>query len=348
MVVFRVSKDITKDCCHSISEAVRMASACAGKGNTAEPDEITAERVEILVEPGIYEEVVEIRRPNVSVIGLEGPEKTIIQYGNYANMLMEDGSKRGTFRSYVLLLDGDGNALEGLTIRNTAWPRSKVAQAIALYADGDGILVKNCHLESYQDTLFTGPLPPTAMIPGGFTGPKEFDERRMGRQIYEDCVIKGDVDFIFGSAMALFRNCDLVSRNGNAQAEQAPESGILGYVTAASTPEGYSVGYVFDHCRFLSEGCPKGSVYLGRPWRDHAKTVLLDCELGAHIHPSGFHDWNKTKARETVCYGEYQSFGEGADPSGRAPFVTQLTESQAMTIRNAFQDISNRLSEKET
>ena len=341
MVVFRVSKDEAKNCCHSISEAVRMASERFGKGNYAEP-------VEILVEPGVYEEVVEIRRPFVTVKGAEGPEKTILQYGNYANMLMEDGSKRGTFRSYVCLLDGDENSLEGLTIRNTAWPRSKVAQAIALYADGDGIFVKNCHLESYQDTLFTGPLPPTAMIPGGFTGPKEFDERRMGRQIYEDCVIKGDVDFIFGSAMALFRNCDLVSRNGNAQAEQAPESGILGYVTAASTPEGYSVGYVFDRCRFLGEGCPKGSVYLGRPWRDHAKTVLLDCELGAHIHPSGFHDWNKTKARETVCYGEYQSFGEGADFSGRAPFVTRLTESQAMTFRNAFKELDNRVGEKET
>lgn len=339
MVVLRVSKDMAKDCCHSISEAVRLASEGVGKVSYAE-------RVEILVEPGVYEEVVEIRRPSVSIKGLEGPEKTILQFGNYANMLMEDGSKRGTFRSYVLLLDGDGNLLEGLTIRNTAYPRSKVGQAIALYADGDGILVKNCHLESYQDTLFTGPLPPTAMIPGGFTGPKEYDERRMGRQVYENCVIKGDVDFIFGSAMALFRNCNLISRNGNAQADQAPESGILGYVTAASTPEGCPVGYVFDHCRFLSEGCPKGSVYLGRPWREFAKTVLLNCEMEEHIHPSGFHDWNKTKAHETVLYGEYQSHGKGADPSGRAPFVTQLTKEQATAFRNAFQDVSEAYGEK--
>ena len=34
----------------------------------------------------------------------------------------------------------------------------KVGQAIALYAEGEGIRVENCRLIGSQDTLFTGPL----------------------------------------------------------------------------------------------------------------------------------------------------------------------------------------------
>ncbi len=324
MIHLQISKDSSK-----------TPYATIGAALAALPED-KAQPVILTLDPGIYEEVVEIRRSHVTLRGQGKPEDTVIQFGNYANMKMEDGSKRGTFRSYTMLLDGDGITLENLTVRNTAFPRSKVAQALALYADGDGILVKNCRLESFQDTLFTGPLPPTPNIPGSFVGPKEFDERRVGRQIYENCVITGDVDFIFGSAMAKFYRCELVSRNAAAKADQAPESGILGYVTAASTPKGYPVGYVFEECRFSGEECPEGSVFLGRPWRNYAKTVLIRCELGAHIHPLGFHDWNKPEAHETIYYGEFECYGPGAEPSGRADYVRKLTEQEAKECLDFF------------
>jgi len=182
MIHLQISKDSSK-----------TPYATIGAALAALPED-KAQPVILTLDPGIYEEVVEIRRSHVTLRGQGKPEDTVIQFGNYANMKMEDGSKRGTFRSYTMLLDGDGITLENLTVRNTAFPRSKVAQALALYADGDGILVKNCRLESFQDTLFTGPLPPTPNIPGSFVGPKEFDERRVGRQIYENCVITGDVE----------------------------------------------------------------------------------------------------------------------------------------------------------
>ena len=309
---------------------------CFGTINEALASLGDAKEAILLIRPGIYHEKIEIRRSGVTLRGTGVPEDTILEFGDYANMRMDDGTKRGTFRSYVLLLDGDRNVLENLTVRNVSYPRSKVGQALALYADGDGIVVRNCHLESYQDTLFTGPLPPTAMVPGGFTGPKEFDERRMGRQRYESCVISGDVDFIFGSASAYFKDCTLVSRNGRTDADEAPEQGILGYVTAASTPEGWPVGYVFEDCRFVSEDCPPGSVYLGRPWRNFAKTVFLHCEMGEHIHPAGFHDWNKAESHVTAYYGEYESYGLGGDTAGRAEFAHQMTAAEAKQAKDYF------------
>lgn len=304
-----------------------------GKAITALPVDADIP-VTILIKPGTYHEKVELSRSHVTLLG-EDAESTVLTFDDCATQMMPDGSKKGTFRSYTLLLNANDITLDNLTIRNAAFPRSKAGQALALYADGDRILVRNCRLESYQDTLFTGPLPPNPLSPGGFTGPKEFDKRIVGRQLYQNCYICGDIDFIFGSAIAYFENCEIAS----VYSEELPldKDGnipVYGYATAASTPEGYPYGYVFDHCSFTST-CPHRSVYLGRPWRNFAKTVLINCQLGPHIHPEGFHDWNKKEAHDTILYAEYQSTGEGAAPDKRAPFVKQLTEEEALFYQKA-------------
>lgn len=318
MLNFTVSKSSDKqDCFSTIGEALSQIPT-----DNSQP-------VTIFIASGIYHEKLEISRPFVTLTG-ENKDNTIITYDDHATQLMPDGSKRGTFRSYTMLLDGSDITLSNLTIRNGSAPRSTAGQSIALYADGDRIIIKNCRLESYQDTLFTGPLPPSALTPGGFTGPKEFAPRICGRQYYKDCYICGDIDFIFGSATAYFESCDIASvYSETLPPDKDGNSPVYGYVTAASTPEGQSYGYVFDNCRFTGT-CPDKSVYLGRPWRNFAKTVLLNCRLGSHIKPEGFHDWNKKDAWNTLFYAEYQSTGEGAAfPECRAPFVSQLTKAEA-------------------
>ncbi len=130
------------------------------------------------------------------------------------------------------------------------------------------------------------------------------------------------MDFIFGSATAYFDHCEIYS-NYDKNIDN-----IQGYATAASTPEGQEYGYVFADCRFTSD-CPPQTVYLGRPWRNFAKTVLLRCYLGEHIHKEGWHNWNKTEAEETVYYAEYASEGPGAAPESRASWSYQLTKEEA-------------------
>ncbi|MGN1180505.1 MAG: pectinesterase family protein [Suilimivivens sp.] len=302
----------------------------------------TDEPVTISISSGIYHEKVTIARPYVTLIG-EDAANTIVAFDDCATQIMPDGSKRGTFRSYTMFLNSHDITLSNLTIRNEAFPRSKAGQALALYADGDRIVLKDCRLESYQDTLFTGPLPPSPLSPGGFTGPKEFDERIVGRQYYKNCYICGDIDFIFGSATAYFEDCEIASvysetlfpdKDGNPP--------VYGYATAASTPEGYPYGYVFDKCRFTGT-CPDKSVYLGRPWRNFAKTVLINCQLGSHIKDEGFHDWNKKEAHDTLFYAEYHSTGEGASPTKRSSFVKQLTDAEAAnyTRKSVLSGIDN-------
>lgn len=271
----------------------------------------------IYVRNGIYEERLEIRLSDLTITG-ESREHTIITGGLGALSEMPDGSKRGTFRTYTVLLDADRITLSNLTIENTAGDGRTAGQAIALYADSDALILHNCRLLGHQDTLFTGPLPPTEKQRGGFIGPKEFAPRIVGRQYYRGCFIEGDVDFIFGGACALFEDCEIHSLDRGEE--------INGYATAASTPMGEPLGYTFYRCRFTGE-CPDGTVYLGRPWREYAQTVLIDCELGAHIRPDGWHDWNKPEAHEHTLYAEYRCTGAGALTAQR-PSWTQLWDAK--------------------
>lgn len=282
----------------------------------------------IFIKNGVYEEQVEIKVPYLTLKG-ESTEETVITYGLYANERMPDGYKRGTFRTYSVFIDTHDFKAENITFVNSAGLGKDVGQALALYVEGDHITFRNCNMLASQDTVFTGPLPPSVIKARGFVGPKENAPRINGRQYYEKCLIRGDVDFIFGSATVYFEECEIFSQNINKE--------VNGYVTAPSTPEGQEYGYVFHRCKFTSD-CPPKTVYLGRPWRNFAQAVFLECELGAHIRDEGVHDWNKKDAHETMFFAEYKNYGPGANIEKREAFVKQLSdeEAKAYTLENVF------------
>lgn len=286
--------------------------------------------------PGQYREKVELRRPHTTIEGA-GAGQTRIVWDDAATAIHPDGQKRGTFRTYTLLVLANNCTLRGLTIENAARPRESVGQCIALFAESDLFTCEDCTLLSAQDTLYTGPLPPREVIPGGFLGPTQLLPRMRQRHTYRRCAIHGDVDFIFGGAAAWFEDCDIVSINAYTDG-RVPS----GYAAAASTPEGQKYGYVFHRCRFLAgEGVPEKCMYLGRPWREYAKTVLLHCHIGPHIKPEGWDDWGKPAFHEHGFYAEYGCTGPGSDLSARAAFAHVLTDSEAAAY--TWEDFINNL-----
>ena len=221
--------------------------------------------------------------------------------GYHAKEILDDGTKRGTFRSYSVLVDGDDVCFKNCTFENTAGRGADVGQALALYLDGDRISLENCILKGHQDTLFLAPLPDKEIIPGGFTGPKQFTERKRRTFLFKNCIIEGGVDFIFGGATAYFEDCEFVN------VEE-------GFVFAPSTPSDVEVGFVATNCRFTAkEGVRKGSCYIARPWRNHGYVRIENCYLGEHINPAGFDDWGKSEAHATVRFYESGSYGPGAE-----------------------------------
>lgn len=279
------------------------------------PDD--GEKAVVCLSEGVFRQRAVIRRRNTVLLGL-GPDRTKITASLAALEKMPDGEKRGTFRTYTVMTDAENVTLRGLTIENAAWPREEAGQAVALYADGALLFVEDCRLLGFQDTLFTGPLPEKEVEKNGFRGPKQFLPRAKSRQLYRRCEIRGDVDFIFGGAQALFEDCLIVTRDGRRD-RSAP---FVGYVCAPSTLPGDREGYTFVRCRLIGDGVPDGSVYLARPWREGACAAFWDCELGAHIHPAGFADWADRGKNGTVRFSEKGSFGPGAEGE-RAPFATK-------------------------
>ena len=204
-------------------------------------------------------------------------------------------NKMGTFRTYTVKVEGSDITFKNLTIENNA---AQLGQAVALHTEGDRLKFINCRILGNQDTIYTG--------------------AKFTRLYFKDCYIDGTTDFIFGPSTALFENCMIHSKRNS-------------YVTAASTPKEAKYGYIFKHCKLTAEpGVDK--VYLGRPWRPYAYTLFIECELGKHIVPAGWHNWGKQSNEETARYMEYKNTGEGANASERVAWSKQLTKKEAETV----------------
>ena len=266
----------------------------------------------IYVKKGVYKEklIIPSWLTNITICG-EDRDNTIITWDDHANIKMPvggldseaavKGKPMGTFRTYTLKVQGSYITLKDITIENNA---AKLGQAVALHTEGDHILVQNCRLLGNQDTVYTGV--------GGT------------RVAFYDCYIEGTTDFIFGPSIAWFQNCEIHSKANS-------------YITAASTPAGQKYGYVFYKCRLTADK-DVDKVYLGRPWHPFAATIFMDCELGKHIRPEGWHNWNNAKNEETARYAEYGNKGEGASTKNRVKWSKQLTKKEAakVTLLDAF------------
>lgn len=256
----------------------------------------------IYVKNGTYKEklVIPAWLQNIEICG-ESKEGTIITWDDHANIKIPGTDRNmGTFRTYTVKVDGSMITFKNITIENNA---AKLGQAVALHTEGDKLVFVNCRILGNQDTIYTG--------------------RAGTRLFFKDCLIEGTTDFIFGPSTAWFENCDIFSRTNS-------------YITAASTPKDVAIGYVFNNCRLTcAEGVDK--VYLGRPWRDYGYTLFMNCDMGKHIRPEGWHHWQKERM-STARYLEYNNRGEGAATANRAAWSKQLTKKEAakITIENVF------------
>jgi pectinesterase len=257
-----------------------------------------SQRIKIFIKDGTYYEKVKIHAWNtlISFIG-ESREKTIITYDDYFNKI--GIGRNSTFYTYTVLVEGNDFFCKNLTIQNTSGP---VGQAVALNVNANRVMFTNCSFLGHQDTLYTSG-----------EGTKNY---------FKNCFIEGTTDFIFGDATVLFENCIINSKSDS-------------YITAASTPKDTAYGYVFKNCKLTADATAT-KVYLGRPWRPYAKTVFMNCEMGKHILPEGWHNWSKPEAEINSYYAEYNCTGEGFQPKTRVSWSHQLTKSEAKkyTIEN--------------
>lgn len=260
----------------------------------------------ILVRRGVYQGqfIVPKEKRHIELIG-EEPTNSILTYN--LNVTETNAQSNLKYKGTGVVVLADDFRATDLTFRNTSGDHG---QALALRVDGDRAVFKDCRILGWQDTLMVN----------------------QGRDYFTNCYIEGRVDFIYGSATAVFDRCEIHSKNG-------------GHVTAANTPKDKPFGLVFLNCNLTGDPhpwiAPDGvaantksapTADLGRPWRPYASVTYLNCEMGAHIKPEGWNNWRNPTNELTARFSEYNSTGPGANPDRRVKWAKQLTAGQADKI----------------
>ncbi|XP_057980298.1 pectinesterase-like [Malania oleifera] len=289
--------------------------AADGSGNfktvaeaVAAAPEKSSTRYVIKIKAGVYRENVEVpkKKTNIMFMG-EGRKNTIIT----ASRSVRGGST--TFHSATVAAVGERFLARDITFENTAGASNH--QAVALRVGSDFSAFYQCDMLAYQDTLYV----------------------HSNRQFYINCLIAGTVDFIFGNAAAVLQDCDIHARR--------PDPGQKNMLTAQGrTDPNQNTGIVIQKCRIgsTSDLRPVQSsfpTYLGRPWKEYSRTVVMQSSITDVIHPAGWHEWDGPFALDTLYYGEHQNTGSGAATGGRVNWkgyrvITSATEAQMFTAGN--------------
>jgi pectinesterase len=256
----------------------------------------TGQPAEIRIAAGSYRERLNVPKnaPPLHLIGA-GATQTEIVFDNYAAKIdPSTGAAFGTSGSASVVIASDDFTAEHLALANDAGP---VGQAVAVRLDGTRTAFRDVRFLGNQDTLYL---------------------RGTGLAYFRDCYIEGTVDFIFGAGTGLFEGGEIRSLGD-------------GFVTAASTPESAAAGLVFRGVR-LTRKDGVSRVYLGRPWRPYAQVAFIGSEIGAHILPVGWHDWDQPATHVTTRFSEYGNHGAGADTSQRVTWAHMLSSAEAAQL----------------
>jgi pectin methylesterase-like acyl-CoA thioesterase len=286
---------------------VQAAIDAVPAGNTS--------RITITIKPGDYHEVVKVPadKPYITLVGKSRrASAVVIEYDNANGTANGAGGTYGTSGSASVTISGHDFVARNLTFANTfdeaGHPEIANRQAVAVLTNADRLTFDNVRFLGNQDTLYTN----------------SANTSTPGRVYLHDCYVQGDVDFIFGRGTAVFDRCEIHALSRGSTTNN-------GYITAASTPNTFSYGFLFSRCRLTSDA-PAESFYLGRPWHPSgdvnaiAQVVFRDSWLGAQIKSAPWTDFAPFSWLD-ARYFEYHNTGPGSVVTADRP---QLTHAQAV------------------
>lgn len=258
----------------------------------------------IFIKNGRYKEKITVAA-NKTYLQLIGESVTgvILTYDDYAAKVTACGVTVGTQNSASFSINANDFTAINITFENSYGDGS---QAVAVLVNADRAAFKNCRFMANQDTLYTK----------GSGVPRAY---------FSKCYIDGNIDFIFGSSVAVFDSCVVYAKSRTSAGSS--------FITAANTPTGQNFGYVFRNCKFPTN-TGATTYFLGRPWPSPSeagtrqKTVLLNCILGGSISPAGWTTWDANTVTGNITYAEFQSRnfdGTPTDVSQRVTWSKQFT-----------------------
>ncbi|GAB2956695.1 hypothetical protein GCM10027048_23570 [Hymenobacter coalescens] len=240
----------------------------------------------IFIKNGRYKEKISVpsNKPFLQLVG-ESVAGTVLTYDDGASTPAPGGGTLGTQNSASFSVNADDFSALNITFENSFGDGS---QAVAVLLNADRAAFKGCRFLGNQDTLYTK----------GNGTPRHY---------FKDCYIDGNVDFIFGSSVALFENCVVYAKARTAAGSS--------FITAANTPAGQTYGYVFKKTK-LPANTGGTQYFLGRPWQNSTgssplaanKTVFMSSTVGAGLlQPAGWTTWDAGTNTGLITYAEFQS-----------------------------------------
>lgn len=187
---------------------------------------------------------------------------------------------------------GDHFKARDIGFENTAGPEKH--QAVALRVNADLAVFYRCRMDAFQDTLYT----------------------HAKRQFYRECKVSGTIDFVFGDAAVVFQNCEFIVRKPmeNQQCivtaqgrkdRRQPSAIVIQNGTFSADPEYYPLRHTLP-------------AYLGRPWKEFSRTVIMESYIDDLIQPKGWLPWAGDFGLRTCFYAEYDNRGPGAGETAAA------------------------------
>lgn len=264
-------------------------------------------RFVIRVKRGVYKENIEVDKTNENIMLIgDGMRQTVITGSKSVSDAIT------TYSSATAGIDGPHFIARDITFRNTAGPRK--GQAVALRSSSDLSVFYRCSIDGYQDTVMA----------------------HAQRQFYKGCYIYGTVDIIFGNAAVVFQNCVIQVRR--------PLSGQANMITAQGRGDPFqNTGTSIHSCIIkaaadLKPVASSVATYLGRPWQEYSRVVVMRSYIDSMVSPLGWSTWGNTNfALNTLYFGEYENFGPGSSTRNRVKWkgfhiITRASEASSFTV----------------
>jgi pectin methylesterase-like acyl-CoA thioesterase len=206
------------------------------------------------VHNGIYTEIVEFKKNNVVLRG-QSRSGTIIGYANNAGIAAGGGS---THLRMAMKVNASNIALDNLTVTNSTPQDSSQAEALMIESSAAQIIVNNCNVDSYQDTILAN--------------------TSTSKAYFNNSLIQGDVDFIWGGGNLFFTNCEILYliRVNNAAA--------LGPNPSPAATDIGTNGFSFVNCALMTLPGANPNDTVGRTRGiTNGNTALINCFISTNI-----------------------------------------------------------------
>jgi hypothetical protein len=249
----------------------------------------------VTIAPGTYHELVHMRgKSNVTFHGVDR-KQTVISGTNNNNLNPSTAT-----RSLVGFDNTNGLIVENLTIHNLTPQGGSQAEALRLQGC-DKCVIRDADILSLQDTLLWS-----------------------GRVYAKNCYIAGNVDYIWGTGVAYFDNCEMhtVGRTG---------------VIVQSRNAAGAYGYVFVDSKLTADAAATNSMLARIDVSAYpgSHVAYIDCQM-SNIAAAGWTITGGTPS-SALRFWEYQSkdaSGNAVNVGGRISGSSQISSDQAATMRS--------------